>query len=132
MTLRDARSSESAKPRIAPVLLSPVRLAMPAGARGNVRLSFDAERDEVRVNPALEGLLGSLAPSRREVLDDLRGRDHLDLQAVLDALAPLAALLKPAGEQVRSRGPRLMPLPPATVALPQDKSNSTRRQFFSF
>ena len=115
VTLRDARSSEAAKPRIAPVLLWPVRLEMPAGERGAVRLSFDAERDEVRVNPALEGLLGGLAPAWREVLDDMRGRDHLDLQAVLDALVPLAALVKPAGDQGRLDGPRLSPLPPATV-----------------
>lgn len=115
VTLRDARSSEAAKPRIAPVLLWPVRLEMPAGARGTVRLSFDAERDEVRVNPALEGLLGGLAPAWRDVLDDVRGRDHLDLQAVLDALVPFAALVKPAGDQGRIDGPRLSPLPPATV-----------------
>jgi primosomal replication protein N'' len=115
VTLRDARAGEATKPRIAPVLLWPVRLEMPAGARGTVRLSFDAERDEVRVNPALEGLLGSLAPAWREVLDDLRGRDHLELQAALDALVPLAALLQPAGDQGHTGSPRLSSLPPATV-----------------
>lgn len=115
VTLRDARSSKAAKPRIAPVLLWPVRLEMPPGARGTVRLSFDAERDEVRINPALEGVLGGLAPTWREVLDDVRGRDHLDLQTVLDALVPLTALVKPAGDQGRPDGPRLSPLPPATV-----------------
>ncbi|WP_050027680.1 AAA domain-containing protein [Verrucomicrobium sp. BvORR034] len=109
IVLRDARASESAKPRIAPVLLWPVRLDMPAGQRSTVKLGFDEER-EIRPNPALEGLLGPAFPSWRDMLNDLRARDHLDLQAVLDAFSPLATL-PPAMES----GPDLCPLPPATV-----------------
>ena len=113
VTLRDERASDGTKPRIAPVLLWPVRLEPSAGARGSVRLAFDTERDEVRVNPALAGLLGTAAPAWREVLDELRGRDHLDLQRTLDALGALAPLTRPSGAPQRVG--TLHPLPPATV-----------------
>lgn len=109
--LRDVRASDGAKPRIAPVLLWPVRLEVPAGARGSVQLAFDTERDEVRVNPALVGLLGTMAPAWREVLDELRGRDRLDLQGTLDALEALAPLTRPSGAPASS----LHPLPSATM-----------------
>jgi primosomal replication protein N'' len=113
VVLRDPRASEATKPRIAPALLWPVRLDMPGGARATVRLSFDAEREEVRINPALEGLLGGQAPAWREALDSIRGREHLDLQAALDSLIPLAPLAKSASEPPVT----LRPLPPATVKI---------------
>ena len=87
--LRDARTSDAAKPRIAPVLLWPVKIEMPSGQRSTVKISFDAER-EVRLNPALEGLLGPVFTDWQETLNDLRSRDHLDLQTIIDALAHLA------------------------------------------
>ncbi|HUF61055.1 MAG TPA: AAA domain-containing protein [Verrucomicrobiales bacterium] len=109
IVLRDARASESAKPRMAPVLLWPVKLEMPSGQRGIVKLAFDDER-EIRANPALEGLLGPAFPDWLEMLNDLRARDHLDLQGVLDAFSHLAKPPSPA-----EAGPALRPLPPATV-----------------
>lgn len=109
IVLRDARASESAKPRIAPVLLWPVKLEMPSGQRGTVKLAFDEER-EVRPNPALEAMLGPAFPDWSETLNDLRARDHLDLQGVLDAFSHLA---KP--PPLAETGPVLRPLPPATV-----------------
>src|SRR5690606_36368138 len=109
IVLRDARASESAKPRIAPVLLWPVKLEMPSGQRGTVKLAFDEER-EVRPNPALEAMLGPAFPDWRETLNDLRARDHLDLQGVLNAFSHLA---KP--PPLAETGPVLRPLPPATV-----------------
>ena len=113
VTLQEARAGESTRPRIAPVLLWPVRLETPAGTGWIIRLAFDAERGEVRLNPALQGLLGDLAPAWRVALDDLRGRDYLDLQAALDGLIPLA----PMAETARADAvPRLQPLPPATVS----------------
>ena len=108
VVLRDARAGEETKPRIAPVLLWPVRLEM---LTGSVRLAFDVERSEVRINPALEGLLGAAAPAWREILDELRGRNPLNLQDVLDALAPLATPSK-SGRKGRWR---LCPLPSAAV-----------------
>lgn len=109
IVLRDARASESAKPRIAPVLLWPVKLEMPSGQRGTVKLGYDDER-EVRLNPALEGLLGPAFSDWREMLNDLRGRDHLDIQSTLDAISHLARL-----PSLAEKGPALRPLPPATV-----------------
>ncbi len=109
IVLRDARASESAKPRIAPVLLWPVKLEMPSGQRGTVKLAFDEERD-IRPNPALERLLGSAFPDWRETLDDLRSRDHLDLQGVLDAFSHLTKV-----PPATATGPLLRPLPPVTV-----------------
>ncbi|QIF02434.1 AAA domain-containing protein [Roseimicrobium sp. ORNL1] len=109
IVLRDARASESAKPRIAPVLLWPVKVEMPAGQRGTVKLGFDEER-EVRPNPALEGLLGPAFTYWQETLNDLRSREHLNLQAVLDAFGHLAKLAS-----LTETEPALRPLPPATM-----------------
>lgn len=109
IVLRDSRASDSAKPRIAPVLLWPIKLEMPTGQRGTVKLAFDDER-EVRLNPALEGLLGSSFPEWRDMLNDLRGRDHLDLRSALDAFSHLTNL-----PHFTETGASLRPLPPATV-----------------
>lgn len=111
VVLRDGRASEETKPRIAPVLLWPVRLDMPAGERGNARLAFDTERGEVRINPALEGLLGGASADWDEVLNDLRDREHLDLPSTIDALAPLSRSDEPGTGPVS----RLKPLPPSGV-----------------
>ncbi|MEX0828477.1 MAG: DUF4011 domain-containing protein, partial [Haliea sp.] len=45
------------RPRIAPVLLWPVKLSGDPGS-SSFRLGFDGDREEVRINPALEGYLG--------------------------------------------------------------------------
>jgi primosomal replication protein N'' len=126
IVLRDARASESAKPRIAPVLLWPVKLEMPSGQRGTVKLGFDDERGEVRLNPALEGLLGPAFSDWRDMLNDLRGRDHLDLQSTLDAFSHLAKL-----PSATENGPVLPPLPPATVRATSGRFNFTRRRYCS-
>ena len=114
VVLRDARASEGTKPRIAPVLLCPIRIEMPAGSRGSVKLAFDSEREEIRINPALEGLLGGAAVAWREILDDVRGRENLDHQNAIDALSPLAPLAIPPGENGIG-STRLRPLPSPTV-----------------
>ncbi len=115
VTLRDARAGESTRPRIAPVLLWPVRLETLPGAGRVIRLAFEPGGGEARFNPALEGLLGDAAPAWRAALNDLRGREHLDLSAVLDGLIPLAPLADPAPADAAA--PRLQPLPPATFAV---------------
>jgi primosomal replication protein N'' len=65
-------------PRIAPLLLWPIKIAMQMGARGAVSIEFDKERGEVRLNPALDGLLG-LAQA---------GRWRDALRTVLEQSAP--------------------------------------------
>ncbi|MEI5997889.1 DUF4011 domain-containing protein [Paraburkholderia bengalensis] len=86
---KDTRSNT--KPRIAPVLLWPVKLLMELGARGQVALAFDSEREEVRLNPALEGLLGREATKAwRAAADEVLGRSALKVADVMDAFGMLA------------------------------------------
>jgi primosomal replication protein N'' len=60
LLIHDARLvSANAKIRIAPVLLWPVVLDVQTGA--GATLAFDREREDIRLNPALEGLLGPQA-----------------------------------------------------------------------
>ncbi|MBF2945220.1 DUF4011 domain-containing protein, partial [Pseudomonas aeruginosa] len=53
---RDPRGTT--RTRIVPLLLWPLKLQLEVGSRGQVALAFDGEREEVRLNPALESLLG--------------------------------------------------------------------------
>lgn len=86
---RDGRANSTA--RIAPVLLWPVRLHSEIGTRGNFSIAFDSEREEVRLNPALEGVLGPEAVARwRKSADELLGRSALRAIDVIDALGTLA------------------------------------------
>nr|WP_249277491.1 AAA domain-containing protein [Pandoraea sp. PE-S2R-1] len=88
---KDGRSGS--RPRIAPVLLWPVKLLMELGARGQVALAFDGEREEVRLNPAMEGLLGREAVKAwRAAADDVLGRSSLKIADVMDAFGLLASL----------------------------------------
>lgn len=103
------------KPRIAPVLLWPVKLLMELGARGQVALAFDGEREEVRLNPALEGLLGREAIKPwRLVADDVLGRSALKIADVVDAFGTIATAqrrqlggLPSANVEVRAGEPEL-------------------------
>ena len=89
LLVRDAKAST--KTRVAPLLLWPIRLQLELGNRGIVSLSFDNDREEVRVNPALESLLGIEAAKRwRKVADELLGRSALKTAEVMDAFGLLA------------------------------------------
>jgi len=86
---RDAKTASTT--RIAPVLLWPARVHHELGSRGKVSVAFDNEREEVRLNPALEGLLGPEATARwRKAVDELLGRSALRAADVIDALGALA------------------------------------------
>ncbi len=95
LLVRDTRlSSPNAKPRIAPVLLSPVALDVQAGAGGST-LVFDREREEIRLNPALEGLLGPQAYAEwREARHEVLERPVVRVGDVMDIFGALA---KPRG-----------------------------------
>ena len=70
---RDPRGTT--RTRIVPLLLWPLKLQLEVGSRGQVALAFDGEREEVRLNPALESLLGPEPCKRwRKVADELLGR----------------------------------------------------------
>lgn len=47
---------ESVKPRIAPVLLWPIRIGIEVGQRASITVGFDRDREEVRLNPALQNV----------------------------------------------------------------------------
>jgi hypothetical protein len=92
LVMRDSRLiSPDTKARIAPVLLWPLALELPAGSRGNGTLAFDSEREDVRLNPALEGLVGSdVFPKWNEARKDLLSRQVLRVQDVMDIFGSLA------------------------------------------
>lgn len=87
---REAKSG--ARTRIAPVLLWPVRVRHEVGARNNVKVSFDSEREEVRLNPALETLVGQETVKKWvKIAEELLGRSALRAVDVIDAFGTLAA-----------------------------------------
>lgn len=86
---KDGRASSST--RIAPVLLWPVRLHHEVGTRGNATLSFDNDREEVRINPALETILGSDAAKKwQQTAAEVLSRSALTVADVIDAFGTLA------------------------------------------
>ncbi|MGY1457339.1 AAA domain-containing protein [Luteimonas sp. A534] len=87
---RNARGNT--RTRIAPLLLWPVKLQAELGTRGQASLAFDSEREEVRINPALEALVGPEACAGwRRIADDLLGRSALKASDVMDAFGVLAS-----------------------------------------
>ncbi|TQM03689.1 superfamily I DNA and/or RNA helicase [Pseudoxanthomonas sp. 3HH-4] len=87
---RDARGNT--RTRIAPLLLWPVKLHLELGTRGQVSLAFDSEREEVRLNPALEALVGvDACKAWRRTADELLGRSSLKAADVMDAFGVLAS-----------------------------------------
>lgn len=96
LLLRDGRSgSATVRPRIAPVLLWPVTLEMPPGWGTGARVAFDREREEVRLNPALESIVGPVEFARwKAARDDVLARPSPRVSDVMDVFAHLA---KPRG-----------------------------------
>ena len=89
--VRDARIS-SAKARIAPVLLWPIVLDVANGAGRTATLMFDRDREEIRINPALEGLFGTQEFGRwRAAREDLLARAAFKIRDVMDVFGGLAA-----------------------------------------
>jgi primosomal replication protein N'' len=89
--VRDARMT-STKARIAPVLLWPVVLDVASGAGRTATLMFDRDREEIRLNPALEGLFGTQEFGRwRAAREDLLARGAFKIRDVMDVFGGLAA-----------------------------------------
>ncbi|MBI5263861.1 MAG: DUF4011 domain-containing protein [Bradyrhizobium sp.] len=102
LLMRDGRPN--AKPRIAPVLLWPVRVIPEVGNRGHITLGYGREKssevDAERVipNPALDGIVGiEQAKQWEDAARDLLTRATLSVQDVMDAFSSLAA---PAGDEL--------------------------------
>ncbi len=93
LVIRDGRGTTveaEARPRVAPVLLWPVVFDMQPGS-GVATVAFDREREEVRLNPALEGILGQqIFQKWRVTRDELLGRSALKTADVIDAFGVFA------------------------------------------
>src|SRR3546814_6602012 len=91
LVMQEAKAST--RPRIVPILLWPVRLTPEVGSRGRVTLAFDRDREEVRLNPAFETLLGLDAASRwRETANEVLSRSSVNAAEVVDAFREFAAV----------------------------------------
>ncbi|MCW8444196.1 AAA domain-containing protein [Fluoribacter gormanii] len=81
----------SVKPKIAPILLWPIKINIEA--RGRVNINFDQEREEVRLNPALIKILGTEEVKLwTEILQEILSRSSLRIVDVMDAFGALAEL----------------------------------------
>lgn len=81
------------KPKIAPILLWPVKVTPEVGNRGHATIAFDRDRDEVRLNPAFEGMIGIDASRRwQEAANDLLGRATLTAADVVDGFGGLSKI----------------------------------------
>ncbi|ASW08558.1 protein kinase domain-containing protein [Rhizobium sp. 11515TR] len=79
--------------RIAPILLWPIKIIPEVGNRGHASIGFDRDRDEVRLNPAFEGMFGIDAARRwQEAANDLLGRSTVTAADVVDGFGGLADL----------------------------------------
>lgn len=104
LLMQDARGNT--RPRIAPVLLFPIKLNPEVGSRGHISIAFDRDREEVRLNPALEVLLGPQAAGRwKKIAEDVLGRTSLTIADIMDAF----------GTEVEVRGRSLTRLPSGDV-----------------
>lgn len=76
------------RPRIAPLLLWPIKVGLEVANAGNMTLSFDKEREEVRLNPALEGLLGTKKYEKYKSLkNELLSRSSVHLREVMEVMS---------------------------------------------
>lgn len=87
------KNNPNIRPRVAPILLWPVKLEIRVGARGSVHIGFDRGREEVRLNPALEKLVGSVEIDKwKNARKELLGRQNISIQQVADAFGQFAPL----------------------------------------
>lgn len=100
---RDSKTATGdAHPRVAPILLWPVALDMSAAT--GVTLSFDREREEVRLNPALEAIVPPGQIDKwKDAVDDTLRRTSLKYTDVIDIFAGLAPPTSQTLERVLSK-----------------------------
>lgn len=91
LTLRD--DQWGGRTRIAPLLLWPIKIRSETGVRHSAALAFDNDREEVRLNPALESMVGAeTLKAWQQATQELLGHSALRSGDVMEALAPLAPL----------------------------------------
>jgi hypothetical protein len=108
LVMQEAKAST--RPRIAPVLLWPIRLHPEVGSRGRVTLAFDRDREEVRLNPAFETLLGVEAARRwQETANEVLGRSSVTAVEVVEAFGALATVERNTLNALPSKDVRVKP-----------------------
>lgn len=106
-----------AKARVVPILLWPVVIGLETAAGGAASLMFDRDREEVRINPALEGLLGRDQFERLcKAREDILARGTLTAADVGDVFGSLAPLQQRTLSAVPGRDPMYGP-GPSEIAL---------------
>lgn len=91
LVMQEAKAT--VRPRIAPILLWPVKLRPETGSRGRITLAFDRDREEVRLNPAFETLLGVEAAARwQQTVDEILSRSSITSAEVMDAFGQFGAV----------------------------------------
>lgn len=106
LTMQEAKAS--ARARIAPVLLWPIKLVPEVGSRGRITLAFDRDREEVRLNPAFETMLGMDTARRwQDAANEMLARSSVNATEVVDAFRELATV----------SGRELAPLPSKDIKL---------------
>jgi primosomal replication protein N'' len=100
--------SGNIKPRIAPILLWPIQIKVEVGRRGALSLAFDGEREEVRLNPALEGFLGPESTRKWAEQADQVLAGTVKTADVMDTFGVLAT--------VKNRRLSALPAPGVTVS----------------
>lgn len=83
------QDSTTKRPKIAPILLWPIKIDVEA--RDRVTINFDRDREEVRLNPALARLIGTdEVKVWMEAINEFLGRSSIRTPDVMDAFGILA------------------------------------------
>jgi hypothetical protein len=110
LVIRDGITGSSAKmsARVAPVLLWPVDIETVGGLNGSVKLAFDSVREEVKLNPALESILGT---------KDFEAWDSLRKAALDNDTATVSSIMTLFGNLATPVGTSLQSVPNPTSQL---------------
>ncbi|OZG70457.1 hypothetical protein BTA51_26170 [Hahella sp. CCB-MM4] len=85
---------QGGRPRVAPIFLWPIKMGYTVGSRARLTLSYDMDRAEMRINPALEGLIGRATIKKwRSLHSEVLEREKLNISEVMDAVGTLVPLL---------------------------------------
>ena len=85
---------EAVKPRIAPVLLWPIKIGTEIGQRARFTLGFDRDREEVRINPALQNLFTPQDLAKWELARDNILGGVSSATSVIDELSHLSTKVR--------------------------------------
>jgi len=87
-------SGAAVKPRIAPVLLWPIKIGTEIGQRARFTLGFDRDREEVRINPALQNVFTPQDLAKWELARDNILGGVSSATSVIDELSHLSTKVR--------------------------------------